>query len=907
MATIAVAEVEIIPSFRGGQAALARELGGTKAGELAGKEVAAGLVPQVAVAGAKAGEEFAAGLGPALAEGGKAGGVKAGEELRVGILEGGRGLGPALAEETAAAGAEAGTAAGAEAGEKFGAKFLEFAKELAAPLLAFFAVEKVEEFAKSSVEAAETAEKTSKLIELQVERTGAAAGVSLKTIDDLETSIGESAGRSKEQVAESEQALLRFSSVANKPGAGNDIFTRASNDAADLAVIMKTDLPTAAATLGKALNNPGQGLARLTRAGVYFTKEQTAQITAMTASGNKLGAQTIILDQFEKKYGGAAAAGATAADHFKASTDNLRQSLGEKLLPVVANVEDGLAHFGTKVEGVITALGEHNDTDLAKALGVPPGSTVVQDLDNVRDSLTTMVGQIKDALPAALPALKELGTDLAELAALNLSTELKALGDLATAIGAVAGGYDKIDKATHGYLFQALSGQKGIQLTGQALGFLSGHFGDVVHGIQSAGYALNTFTGGPTAKATAATTKFTTVTAAQNKVIAASGPVFNDYLTGLGLSTTASGKASTAADDLGGKVSLLQHPFAAVSVTAKQAGLDTDAYGKASKTADQGLSQLNTDLSNLGQQYFGIANASDAFRGSLNAIVEAIKGSKQGINGYSDAAIAARQAVRTSVGDVGGALAADEKAHESASKIMDDYYAKRGLLVKTLQQEGLTPKQIKVYTDALSHVPAVIHSQAELDTKKATALSGVFHDKLVRSVPKTVQTRINLKAPNAAETDALIFKMEKPIPKSIEIRLALNSAAYEKKLQTLEKAGASPIFAAQGLKNQATLPHFATGGPILGAGGPTSDSVLAAVSTGEDVVNADAYARNRALVNAINSGGPLPSTGGAAPVTHTHVRVFLGTRELTDLVRTEIDSTDTATATYLRGHPAMAG
>jgi hypothetical protein len=47
---------------------------------------------------------------------------------------------------------------------------------------------------------------------------------------------------------------------------------------------------------------------------------------------------------------------------------------------------------------------------------------------------------------------------------------------------------------------------------------------------------------------------------------------------------------------------------------------------------------------------------------------------------------------------------------------------------------------------------------------------------------------------------------------------------------------------------------LASGGPINGPGGPTDDKILAALSNGEYVVKASAYAQNRALVEAINAG-----------------------------------------------------
>ena len=69
--------------------------------------------------------------------------------------------------------------------------------------------------------------------------------------------------------------------------------------------------------------------------------------------------------------------------------------------------------------------------------------------------------------------------------------------------------------------------------------------------------------------------------------------------------------------------------------------------------------------------------------------------------------------------------------------------------------------------------------------------------------------------------------------------------------------------------------HFADGGQITGSGGPKSDNILARVSPGEFVVNADAAGKNLPLLQALNSGklpaftnggvvggGSVPSFGG---------------------------------------------
>ncbi len=56
-------------------------------------------------------------------------------------------------------------------------------------------------------------------------------------------------------------------------------------------------LSAQAIQLGKALNNPIEGISALSRVGVAFTDEQKEQIKVLQESGDIMGAQGIILKE----------------------------------------------------------------------------------------------------------------------------------------------------------------------------------------------------------------------------------------------------------------------------------------------------------------------------------------------------------------------------------------------------------------------------------------------------------------------------------------------------------------------------------------------------------------------------------------------------------------------------------
>jgi len=184
----------------------------------------------------------------------------------------------------------------------------------------------------SLIKAALESQKVSKQTEAIVKATGGAANLSTKQISDLSRAMSVKTGIDDEAIQTSMNMLLTFKAVRNEVGAGNDIFTRASQAALDLGnVFGSTD--GAAKQLGKALADPVKGVSALKKAGVDFTDAQRKQIKAFVDSGNILGAQKLILKEVESQVGGTAAATATDFDRMKVAVGNVAEDLGTLLLP----------------------------------------------------------------------------------------------------------------------------------------------------------------------------------------------------------------------------------------------------------------------------------------------------------------------------------------------------------------------------------------------------------------------------------------------------------------------------------------------------------------------------------------------------------------------------------------------
>jgi len=262
------------------------------------------------------------------------------------------------------------------------------------------------------VQAAYESQKVMKQTEAIITATGGAAGLTATQISDLSEKLSLQTGIDDELIQSSMNLLLTFKQVQDQAGAGNDVFTRASQAALDLGnVFGSTD--AAAKMLGKALSDPTKGVTALARAGVNFSKEQRAQIKTLVDSGNVLDAQKLILAEVESQVGGTARATATAFDLMTVAVGNVAEDLGGLLLPLVerfatfvtnvlvpkmqefANIvgEQGLVagfrFLGTEILNAIPQLGLFADAILAIGTavvilkGVVLAATIAQTLFNI--------------------------------------------------------------------------------------------------------------------------------------------------------------------------------------------------------------------------------------------------------------------------------------------------------------------------------------------------------------------------------------------------------------------------------------------------------------------------------------------------------------------------------------------
>lgn len=184
-----------------------------------------------------------------------------------------------------------------------------------------------------------------------VKSTGGAAKITAGQIGDLATAISNKTGADDEDVQSGENLLATFTNVRNEVGKNNDIFSRASQAAVDMAsamnngVVDANGLKAANIQLGKALNDPVKGVTALSKVGVSFTADQKKQIKTLVDSGKTLEAQKIILGEVGKEFGGAAAAASDPLTKLSVIAGNAKEAVGGAFLPIVDKVASKLGKF----------------------------------------------------------------------------------------------------------------------------------------------------------------------------------------------------------------------------------------------------------------------------------------------------------------------------------------------------------------------------------------------------------------------------------------------------------------------------------------------------------------------------------------------------------------------------------
>jgi hypothetical protein len=183
---------------------------------------------------------------------------------------------------------------------------------------------------RSSLSAFADSEQSLAKLEATLKSTGGAAGLAKDELVNLGVELQKTTKFGDEAVVAAEALLLTFTSI------GRDVFPEAVRSILDISEAMGTDLKSSTIQLGKALNDPVEGITALTRVGVSFSESQKTLIKSLSESGKVADAQRLILAELKKEFGGVAEAAASTATGGLTQLRNIFGDIKELIGEVIA-------------------------------------------------------------------------------------------------------------------------------------------------------------------------------------------------------------------------------------------------------------------------------------------------------------------------------------------------------------------------------------------------------------------------------------------------------------------------------------------------------------------------------------------------------------------------------------------
>lgn len=282
-----------------------------------------------------------------------------------------------------------------------------------------------------SIGAFNDSQKVLNQLDAVLKSTKGSAGVTKDQVLDLASAMQKLTTYSDETVVEAENMLLTFTSIGKK------VFPDAIKTVLDMSTALGQDLKSSSIQLGKALNDPIQGVTALRRVGVSFNESQLEQIATMQKSGDIMGAQKLILAELAKEFGGSAV--------------NATKSFGGQMEQMKNAVNDLEEVFGGFLVGAITPYITKLATVARATLDVIQGTKSLSDLTKILDenygALGLHLGQIIEyfaqsrnstiALAGAFTGFLNIGTLSAIKNMVLLASKMMPAIAIASTLGAV--------------------------------------------------------------------------------------------------------------------------------------------------------------------------------------------------------------------------------------------------------------------------------------------------------------------------------------------------------------------------------------------------------------------------------------------------------------------------------------
>jgi hypothetical protein len=238
------------------------------------------------------------------------------------------------------------------------------------------------------------AERTSVKLDQAFSGVSKTIGITRKDMDDLATSIQNTTAVSDDLVKEAQVVLTTFDRV------NGQAFERTIRVATDMSERLGTDLVGATRALGLALSSPDKAFERLRRSGVVLSSELKQVVEGLVESGQASKAQSLILTELERKFGGAAEA---ARNTLGGALQGLKNAFGELfegatgstsgLTDAINSLSKSLQdpNFKLAVDFFVTSLAKIAEIGVKSAGAIASiGSKVKEFYTNIRNAIPTL-------------------------------------------------------------------------------------------------------------------------------------------------------------------------------------------------------------------------------------------------------------------------------------------------------------------------------------------------------------------------------------------------------------------------------------------------------------------------------------------------------------------------------------
>ena len=256
--------------------------------------------------------------------------------------------------------------------------------------------DKLKEIVDGSQKAYEEAEITQASLQNKLQQTGEVAGRTKPALDELQKSLMNLTGVDDDVIAKGEDVALTYTNVRGV------ILDQMIPAAVSLAAaqnngkVTMESMSAAADGLGKALDNPLVAKRSLRAMGISLNEQLETEIKTMVRNNDMMGAQQLIIDQVNKRYGNLAETLAStetgAAQKFETRIGNIQEVLGKWIVSGKQLGMEVLDPFLSFVEDVVdTPLSEtlHEDqrSFLAMRIELESNNTTIERRHEIIDKL----------------------------------------------------------------------------------------------------------------------------------------------------------------------------------------------------------------------------------------------------------------------------------------------------------------------------------------------------------------------------------------------------------------------------------------------------------------------------------------------------------------------------------------